>query len=104
MTRYDETTPQVWKIPMRDEVVPDLEILAPKAGYLVPAAHARRVARWLDTHGIRYQPIEQPLQLQVQAFKADKVEFAANSVEGHQRLEIDGQWQDTQASLQAGAL
>ncbi|MDQ2702803.1 MAG: M14 family metallopeptidase [Pseudomonadota bacterium] len=104
MTRYDETTPQVWKIPLRDEIVPDLEIVAPRAGYLVPAAHARRVARWLDTHGIRYQPIEQPLQLQAQAFEAEKVEFAANSVEGHQRLEIDGQWQDTRASLQAGAL
>src|SRR5690606_32009453 len=46
MTRYDESTPQVWKIPLRDEIVPDLEIVAPRGGYLVPAAYARRTARW----------------------------------------------------------
>ena len=104
MTRYDETTPQVWKIPLRDEIVPDFQVVAPRAGYLVPAAHARRVARWLDTHGIQYQPIEQPLRLAAQVFRADTVEFDKASVEGHQRVEIHGKWEDQQASLQAGAL
>jgi len=104
MTHYDEAKPEVWKLPLRDEIVPDVQIVAPRAGYLVPAAHARRVSRWLDTHGIRYQPVDQPLQVAAQVFRADKVEFGKSSVEGHQRLEIDGEWVDTQASLQAGAL
>ena len=32
MTRYDETTPQVWKIPLRDQIVPGNIVVAPKAG------------------------------------------------------------------------
>src|SRR3546814_14562498 len=30
MTRYDETTPQLWKLPLRDEIVPRLSIVAPR--------------------------------------------------------------------------
>ena len=44
MTRYDESRPQVWKVPLRDQVQPTLEVLLPKAGYWVPAAYAPRVA------------------------------------------------------------
>src|SRR5690606_1277734 len=104
MTHYDEGKPEIWKLPLRDEIVPDVEIVAPRAGYLVPAAHARRVARWLDTHGIRYQPVDQPLQVAAQVFHADKVEFGKTAMEGLQRGTSDGDWVDTQASLQAGAL
>ena len=28
MTRYGETKPQVWRVPLREEVVPDLEVAA----------------------------------------------------------------------------
>ena len=29
MTRYDETSPQIWKVPLRDEIVPALSVNAP---------------------------------------------------------------------------
>jgi hypothetical protein len=31
MTRYDETKPQVWRVPLRDEIVPDVQVPAPRA-------------------------------------------------------------------------
>src|SRR5690606_39623708 len=33
MTHYDEGKPEIWKLPLRDEIVPDVEIVAPRAGY-----------------------------------------------------------------------
>src|SRR5690606_12790978 len=104
MTPYDEGKPEVWKLPLRDAIVPDVEVVAPRAGYLVPAAHARRASRWLRTHGRRYQPVDQPLELAAQVFLAAGVAFRKASMEGHQRLAIDGEWVDRRASLQAGAL
>ena len=47
-TRYDEGTPQVWKMPLRDEIVPGTRVTAPAAGYLVPSRHAEQVARLAD--------------------------------------------------------
>jgi len=38
MTRYDESKPQVWKMPVRDQMLPDISVTAPGSGYLVPAA------------------------------------------------------------------
>ncbi len=40
MTRYDESKPQIWKVPLRDQIKPDVVVDAPRGGYLVPAAQA----------------------------------------------------------------
>jgi murein tripeptide amidase MpaA len=105
VTRYDEDTPQVWKVPMRDEIVPGQVVRAPQAGYLVPAAHAAWVARKLDIHGIDYRRIAQPLaRAKVDAFRADKAEFGSNSFEGHQRLTLAGAWKPETRDVAAGAL
>ncbi len=105
MTRYDESKPQVWKIPLRDTVVPDHVVTAPKGGYLVPPEHAVAVARWLLRHGIDYRVLTNTTtHVKVQAFAADKVEFGTTSVEGRQRANIQGRWQDDTVTLQAGSL
>ncbi|HEX9171142.1 MAG TPA: M14 family metallopeptidase, partial [Telluria sp.] len=57
MTRYDETRPQLWTVPLRDEILPDLSINAPGAGYIVPAAHAKMVANKLAQHGVAFRTI-----------------------------------------------
>ncbi|GGK08200.1 M14 family metallopeptidase [Luteimonas terricola] len=104
-TRYDETTPQVWKMPLRDEIVPGRSVTAPAAGYIVPARHATRVTRWLDVHGIRYRRLEQPLPgAALETFRADATRLAAASSEGHQRLELDGEWRPETRDLAVGAL
>jgi hypothetical protein len=105
MTRYDESKPQVWQVPMRDEVVPDHVVAAPKAGYLVPAAHAAWVAAKLDQHGVSYRRLDSALRnASVEAFRADQSSFAAQSVEGHQRLTVSGAWKPEAQDLVEGAL
>ena len=105
MTHYDETKPQVWHVPLRDEVVPDLEVAAPRAGYVVPAAFARLVAAKLTQHDIAFRTLDRGIDgAQVQTFRADKASFAAASVESHQRLNVEGAWKPEPRSLVAGAL
>lgn len=117
MTRYDETRPQVWKVPLRDVVLPRTTVHAPRGGYLVPPGFADMVAGKLDVHGIAYVRVDcaaarwaglcaapgasAPV---VEVFRATAKEFAAQPVEGHQRLRIEGQWQAEPRALQAGAL
>ncbi|RDZ28262.1 M14 family metallopeptidase [Lysobacter silvisoli] len=105
MTRYDENVPQIWNLPMKDDVQPSLSIKAPRGGYLVPAAHADWVAAKLDTHGVRYRRLDGAMvHARVEAFRADQAEFGAQSVEGHQRLTLAGSWKPEQRDLAAGAL
>ncbi|HLT43834.1 MAG TPA: peptidase M14, partial [Luteimonas sp.] len=112
MTRYDETTPQIWKVPLRDVVVPDTVVDAPRGGYLVPAAFAGIVAATLDRHGIEYRRIacatpcgmQSPRTMDVQVFRATGATLAAQSVEGHQRLAVEGAWTAEPREVVGGAL
>ena len=105
MTRYDETTPQVWTVPLRDEIVPDLQVTAPKAGYLVPAAQAAMVGAKLRQHGVRYQVLAvAPGSLPVETFRATQVTFGATSFEGRQTAQVTGEWQAEERAIGAGAL
>ena len=105
MTRYDERKPQAWKLPLRDDVQPVLSVAAPKGGYLVPAAHATWVAAKLKQHGIDYRIIDRALvPAKVEAFRADKTTFATGSVEGRQRLTLEGAWKPETREVGAGAL
>jgi hypothetical protein len=105
MTRYDESKPEIWRVPMHDDVQPRTLVAAPHAGYLVLAAHADAVARKLSLHGIEFERLGQPIAAgPVQAFRADKVDFGAESVESHQRLKVTGQWREETRALPAGSL
>lgn len=105
MTRYDETTPQIWNVPLRDEIVPDLQQAAPKAGYLVPAAQSAMVAAKLRQHGVSYQVLATaPGRLPVETFRATAVKFGAQSFEGRQTAAVQGEWQKEERVVGAGAL
>jgi hypothetical protein len=105
MTRYDESKPEVWKIPLRDEVVPALTLTAPRGGYLVPAAWASLVEPKLQLHGIEYRKLDAPLHaVAVENFRVDAPKFDAASFEGHQRATLDGKWSQSTRDLGAGAL
>jgi hypothetical protein len=105
MTTYDETTPQVWKMPLKYEIVPGTVVTAPHAGYLVPAAHAAAVAAQLDRHGIGYRRLDAALVREpVEAFRATSAVFDKGSVEGHQRLALVGKWKEEKRDVGAGAL
>ncbi|WP_447585653.1 M14 family metallopeptidase [Pseudoxanthomonas mexicana] len=104
MTRYDETTPQVWKVPLKDDIRPGIVIEAPGAGYLVPAAEAAWVAAVLKTHGVEYRLLGKPWQGDAQVFRATKTSFGSASVETHQRLTVEGDWTRESRATPAGAL
>jgi hypothetical protein len=105
MTRYDESKPETWHLPMRDDVQPDHVATAPGAGYLVPAAHAAWVGAKLRQHGIRFDTLDRPMTAaRVEAFRADAADFAVSSFEGHQRLTVTGAWKPEAQDLGIGAL
>jgi len=105
MTRYDETTPQVWKVPLRDEVVPNTVITVPKGGYLVPQQYAVAVGKQLLIHGIDFRVLTNTTRgMQAQVFMADSIKFAPNSVEGHQRVSLKGEWRNAAVDIAAGSL
>jgi murein tripeptide amidase MpaA len=105
MTHYDESKPQVWHVPLRDEVVPDLVATAPGAGYIVPAAHADWVAKKLAQHGVVYRTLDKALdKADVETYRADKATFTATSFESHQRLSVQGGWKAEPRQVARGAL
>ena len=103
--RYDESTPQVWRVPLRDEVEPKLTITAPAQGYVVPAAHAAWVARELDLHGIRYETLKEPQpRLAVQTFRAADVQLGSKIEEGSVHVTVTGAWAGDTRDVPAGSL
>jgi hypothetical protein len=105
MTRYDDRKPQVWKVPLRDEIVPALQVAAPKAGYLVSPAYAEAVAAKLRQHGIVFSRIERALgDAKVESYRDETPTFSAGSSEGRQRLAVDGAWTAETRDIGAGAL
>ncbi len=105
MTRYDDRTPQVWKVPLRDEIAPSLQVAAPKGGYLVSPAYAEIVAAKLRQHDIAFTRIERALDdAKVESYRDDTPVFSAGSSEGRQRLTVDGAWSNDEQDVGAGAL
>jgi hypothetical protein len=105
MTRYDDRTPQIWQIKLRDDVHPDLTIKAPRGGYLIPAAQAAWVGEKLRQHGIEFRKLNKALaNTPIEIFRADTVSFAAQSIEGRQRLTLTGTWQSASREIEAGCL
>ncbi|NRR30811.1 M14 family metallopeptidase [Oxalobacteraceae bacterium] len=105
MTHYDESKPQMWTVPLRDEIVPDLQVKAPQGGYLVPAAQAAAVGAKLRQHGIVFKVLDHGLAAgEVETFRADKTTFGAQSFEGRQSLALEGGWKTEARAVGKGGL
>lgn len=100
---YDEAKPQIWKVPVYDELIPKITVTAPRAGYIIDGGFASVVAPILDRHGIVYTRIAGEPSEKVEAFRATQVTFAA-PYEGRQRAEIAGAWSAETRTLERGAL
>ena len=104
MTRYDDTKPQIWKLPIRDEIIIGNSETMP-AAYIVPPAYAALVSAKLQQHGIGYQIIDKLIsQATVETFRANTAKLAAQSVENHQRLAVTGAWKAAQGDIKPGSL
>ncbi len=104
-TRYDPSRPQVWRIPLKDEVVTKRAVTAPRGGYVVPPAHAAWLADRLTVHGIRFERVERTSpEAAIEVFRATKVTLGTSSYEGHQRATLEGKWAPERGAVPAGAL
>ena len=102
-TRYDESKPQVWKVPFLATVKPVLTVDAPSA-YVVPAEHAAWVKEKLDAHGVKYQVQAESKALDVEVFRATEAKLADKSYESHQTVKVKGAWAKEKRSVPAGSL
>ena len=104
MTRYDDTKPQVWKLPLKDEIIIGNSETLP-AAYVVPPAYAALVSAKLQLHGISYRMIDKVIsKASVETFRADIAKQASQSVESHQRLTVTGAWKVEPSDIKAGSL
>jgi len=105
VTRYDPKTPQIWRVPLHDEVKPTVTVEAPRGGYIVPAGYAARVAEKLALHGVESRPIPAAqARLAVQTFRATKVTLAPATFEGRTTVTLAGDWKDEARDVPAGSL
>jgi hypothetical protein len=102
---FNPKEPQIWHVPLYDEVVPSIEESAPTGGYIVPRAHASWVAERLALHGIESRPIAADLGAKsAEEFRADKVEFSAKPFEGRTSVVLSGKWSASERPILKGAL
>lgn len=91
---YFPEQPQVWRVPFYFEVVPDVEVTAPRGGYIVPGWLKAK----LQQHGIVCRPVP-PGVRSVQVFRADRTQLSSRSFEGHQTLQLSGDWKAEKQDL-----
>jgi hypothetical protein len=104
VTVYERAAPETWRIPFFPEVEPSLTVKAPRAGYLVPAAHAAWVAEKLRIHGIAFREVGEARGREVLAFRVAEAKIAAAPFEGRQRVEAWGEWRPERRDWPRGSL
>ncbi|NVJ08355.1 M14 family metallopeptidase [Myxococcus sp. AM001] len=103
--RYDDTKPQIWKVPYFEELQPALTAALPAGGYLVPPAHAAWVEAKLAAHGLRSKRLSRPVaSAAVEGFRATETKWSTQSVENRQTLNVKGAWEPQTQTLPAGTL
>jgi hypothetical protein len=105
MTRYNDKRPQIWRIPLLDEVKPDITVTAPRGGYLVPPGYASIVSEKLNLHGIQFRTLDQAQTgAEVEVFRATKADPAKATFEGRSVFNVEGNWSKEKRDVAAGAL
>jgi len=99
---YDEKTPEIWTVPLYDELVPGITIKVPTGGYIVDGGFAAAARSVLDAHGITYDNVDETSQA-VEVFRASKVTFAP-PYEGRTRAQVEGAWAAETRTLARGAI
>jgi hypothetical protein len=100
---YDETKPEIWRIPLFDHLIPKVTIRAPQAGYLIDGGFARMVAAVLDRHGVRYSRLLGQPRLAVEAYRATKASYQP-PFEGRTAVTLEGAWAAETRTLEQGAI
>jgi Zinc carboxypeptidase len=102
---YDESRPEVWRVPYFEELVPTGTVRVPQVGWLVPPPHAGWVAGKLALHGVAFRVLKGPSAgARVRTFRVEAPVFKAASFEGRQPVQLAGAWADDVQDLPAGTL
>jgi Zinc carboxypeptidase len=105
VTTYDPKTPQIWRVPLRDQVSASVSVTVPLGGYVIPPAFAADLALRLEAHGIAFSPLRDGhRKIRAQAFRADQVRFSAAPFEGRMRAQLTGAWHEAMHQPQEAAL
>ncbi len=102
--RYDDTKPQVWKVPYFDELGPAVALPAPKGGYLVPPPDAAWVSEKLKVHGVRFTTLKQEKKAAPVDFVRVDPKFRAQPFEGRMTVQTRGEWKSTTRDITPGTL
>jgi murein tripeptide amidase MpaA len=89
---YDPRRPEIWNVPLYEEIIPVLTVSAPKDGYYFRKADAAFVIPKLNIHGIKFNEIKLKKGDALTIFHAVKTEFSTASFESHQTLIVQGDW------------
>ena len=105
LTRYDNRKPQIWRIPLKDEVRPAVTVTAPRGGYIVPAAYASWVGEKLALHAVAFTTIKTgSASAPTEVFRATKTTLAPATFEGRTMLTLEGEWRKESRAIPAGSL
>jgi len=100
---YNEHKPEIWRVPLFDQLVPKITIRAPRAGYLIDGGIAPLVAAVLDRHALRYLPVDGEPRVEIEAYRATKVTYQP-SFEGRTPVTLEGAWAPETRTLDRGAI
>ncbi|MDP3856755.1 MAG: M14 family zinc carboxypeptidase [Stagnimonas sp.] len=104
-TRYDDSQPAIWRVPLKDVIEPRLVERAPRGGYVVPAAYADWLGPQLSLHGLTWTRLESaPGSLPLETFRAERATLSSQTFEGRTKLAVEGSWQPETREPGAGCL
>ena len=102
---YDETKPEVWRVPFRSGVKASRRARVPTAGWIVPPAWAPLVRDKLAAHGFRTETVgASRAGVDVEVWRATAVAYAASPYEGRRRTDAQGTWSRQTTTVAAGSL
>jgi hypothetical protein len=101
---YDPSKPEVWKVPLFEEVVPSVVVKAPKKGYWAPPAHAAMVGEKLELHDIDFALEKKAKVATVEVFRPSQFGFSKETFEGRTSLTVKGAWSKEKREIPAGSL
>ena len=100
---YDEATPEVWQVPLFDQLAPAVTVRVPRGGYIVDGGFARMVSAVLDRHQLAYVPLAPARPVEIEVFRATASTFAP-PYEGRTRVQLEGAWATETRTLDHGAI
>ncbi len=104
VTRYRPDSPLTWTIPLRDVLEPAATARAPRAGYVIPAAHVAMIEPLLRLHRVTFETLDATTRIEGEAWRASDVTFPAMPFEGRFQPALKGAWEARVTDVPPGSL